>query len=164
DCFCSVPHNTGSRVAWRWVGLGRRRRRPSRWSVNRWRDRRVILRLRLRLPGLWLWLWLPSLWLWVWVSGLLLWLLDPLRLPGLWLWNRLQLSSLRLWLSHRLQVRVSPRPTPSLCHRCWCPALSSSVLMPDALARGASTTEPLNLDWRNQPRQRGFFLLTRRSK
>src|SRR5215472_4282984 len=112
DSCSSIPHQSCSRLglglAWWRLGLGRRRCRPSRRSVNRWRDRRVILRLR--LPGLWL----------------------RLQLSGLWLWlrHRLQLSG--LW---GLQSCLSPRcATPYLCDCCRCPSLSSFALMRDALA------------------------------
>src|SRR4029077_1725809 len=99
DGCSSIAHKPCSRLglglARRRMGLGQSRRRPSRWSINRWRDSRVILQLR--LPGLWLWvrLWLSRLWLW---------LRDRLRLSGLWLWVRLWLSRLWLWLRDRLRL------------------------------------------------------------
>src|SRR6516165_5099313 len=108
----SVAHKSCARgvgLAW-WMGLGRIRTGPCSWSVNRWCDRRVILRLRIRLSVLRLWLWLPRLRLWLRIRPGLCRL--RLWLPGLWL---------RLWdrLLRRLQSRLSPRcPPPYLCNRC----------------------------------------------
>src|SRR5215469_18957143 len=87
------------------MGLGRCRTRACSRSFNWWRNRRVILRLRVRLSVLRLWLWLR-------LSRLRLWLrIRPglchvrLWLPGLrlWLWD---------WLLWRLQIRLSPRYPP----------------------------------------------------
>src|SRR5215469_16537237 len=73
------------------MGMGRCRTGACSWSFNRWRDRRVILRLRVWLSVLRLWLRLPRLRLWLWI------------LPSLWLWDR---------LLRRLQIRLSPRYPP----------------------------------------------------
>src|SRR6516164_7255108 len=87
------------------MGMGRCRTGACSRSFNRWRNRGVILRLRVRLSVLRLWLRLSRLrlWLrirpglchvWLWLPGLWLWLWDPL------LW----------WL----QSRLSPDPPPYL--------------------------------------------------
>src|SRR5262252_9033966 len=109
DSRCSIAHQSCSRLglAWRRMGLGRSGSGTCGRSVNRWRDRRVILRLR--LSGLWLWLWR------LWLPGLRLWLSNRL-LRG-------------------LRSRLSPRcSTPYLCDRCRYPSLSSSALMRDVFA------------------------------
>src|SRR5215469_2485231 len=104
------------------MGLGRCRTGTCGRSFNWWRNRGVILRLRLRLSVLRLRLRLPRLRLWLRIRpglcDLRLWLL------GLWLW---------LWdrLLRRLQNRLSPNPPPYL-RLSSCPA--SLALL----------TEPLN--------------------
>src|SRR5215472_16398883 len=113
DCRRSIAHNSCQRLARR-MGLGRCRTGACSRSLNRWRDSRVILRLRL---------WLSVLRLWLRLSRLRLWLrIRPglchvrLWLPGLWLW---------LWdrLLRRLQIRLSPRyPPPYLRLSPRCPA------------------------------------------
>src|SRR5215472_8132856 len=105
------------------MGLGRCRTGTCSRSFNWWRNRGVILRLRVRLSVLRLWLRLPRLRLWLWICPGLCHV--RLWLPGLWLW---------LWdrLLRRLQGRLSPRyPPPYL-------RLSSR---PASLAL---LTEPLN--------------------
>src|SRR5690349_2591606 len=115
DCRRSIAHNSCQRlgVGARWMGMGRCRTGACSRSLNRWRDSRVFVRLRLRLSVLRLWLRLPRLRLWLRICpGLQL----RLWLPGLrlWLWER---------LLRRLQIRLSPRyPPPYLCPRCGYPA------------------------------------------
>src|SRR5215813_12920181 len=84
------------------MGMGRCRTGACSWSFNRWRDRRVILRLRVWLSVLRLWLRLPRLRLWLWI------------LPSLWLWDR---------LLRRLQIRLSPRYPPPYLRLSSRPAL-----------------------------------------
>src|SRR6516225_9738171 len=93
DCCRSVAHNSRYRLGLgsRRMGMGRCRTGACSWSFNRWRDRRVILRLRVWLSVLRLWLRLSRLRLWLWI------------LPSLWLWDR---------LLRRLQIRLSPRYPP----------------------------------------------------
>src|SRR5215831_14036186 len=86
------------------MGMGRCRTGTCSWSFNRWRNRGVILRLRVRLSVLGLWLRLSRLRLWLRIRPGLCHL--RLWLPGLWLWD---------WLLRRLQIRLSPRyPSPYL--------------------------------------------------
>src|SRR5215469_3571238 len=104
------------------MGVGRCRTGTCSRSFDWWRNRGVILRLRVRLSVLRLWLRLSRLRLWLRLCPGLCHL--RLRLPSLWLW---------LWdrLLRRLQSRVSPDPPPYL-------RLSSR---PASLAL---LTEPLN--------------------
>src|SRR5215469_14914567 len=85
------------------MGMGRCWTGACSGSLNRWRDRRVIVRLRVRLSVLRLWLRLSRLRLWLRIRPGLCHV--RLWLPGLWLW---------LWdrLLRRLQIRLSPRYPP----------------------------------------------------
>src|SRR5215831_9892788 len=96
------------------MGMGRCRTGTCSWSFNRWRNRGVILRLRVRLSVLRLWLRLPRLRLWLRLRPGLCQL--RLWLPGLWLW---------LWdrLLRRLQIRLSPRYPPPYLRLSSRPAL-----------------------------------------